>query len=106
MRQIWAHYHKLCHENGHILVVWIETYKCLWLIELFVKDCFEKFVRTQVYYFSKQIVHIKGLHVEGFLFFDVFFIFFEFFQKKSQNGEHGYSFKDVEFFKTINISVK
>ena len=39
-------------------------------------------------------------------FFDVFYIFFKFSKKKSQNGEHGCSLKGVEFFKTINGFVK
>ena len=68
MCQIWALYHKLCHGNGHTLVTWLESHECLYMIGLFVNEFFGKFLKTQVYHFSQQLVHIKGLHAKGFLF--------------------------------------
>ena len=36
------------------------------MIYLFVKNFFVNFVKTQVYYLSYQLVHIKVLHAKGY----------------------------------------
>ena len=71
------------------------------MIDIFVKFCFEKFVKNPVYHFSYKLVDVKGLHAKGFLFFSIF----SFLSKNGQNGENVYSSKVVDFFKTIDGSM-
>ena len=55
--------------------------------------------------FSYQLVHIRGLHAKGFIFLRFYSFSLSFF-KNGRNGRHGYSLKDVAFFKNIDGSVK
>ena len=53
-----------------------------WLI--FVKKFFEIFVKIQVYHFSYQLIHIKGLNAKGFLFLSISSLSFIFLKKWSK----------------------
>ena len=97
MYQIWALYHKLCHENGHTLVIWLESYERLYMIGLFVNDFFGKFVKTQVYHFSQQLVHIKGLHAKGFIFLNFSSFSLIFFKIGSKSSAHQFIAKTQIF---------
>ena len=69
---IWALYQKLWHGNNHIMVIWVETYMCLKMIHFFVKYFFGNCVKTLVYHFCHQLVHINGHHAKGFIFLSIF----------------------------------
>ena len=45
------------------------------MIDFCVKKFFENFVKTHVYHFFYQLVHIKGFHAKGFHFLGIFHFF-------------------------------
>ena len=61
--------------------------------------------KNQVYNFSCQLVHIRGLHAKRFLIF-LYFYFLWVIRKHGQNGQQGYPLKEVKFSKTMDGSMK
>ena len=70
------------------------------MIDLF----FVKFDKNQVYNFSCQLVHIRGLHAKGFFLDFLYFLWV--IRKHGQNGQQGYPLKEVDFSKTMDGSMK
>ena len=69
------------------LVISLESHVCSYMITHFVKSFFSKVVKIQVYHFSWQLIHIKGLHDKWFHFW-IFLHFLWFFSKRGQNRRH------------------
>ena len=83
------------------LVIWLETQACSYMVGHIVKQVFSKVVKTHVYHFSWQLVHVRGRHAQvlHFLFFFIFFDFF--FSKLGQICLHANSLQEVESLKTL-----
>ena len=71
----------------------------------FREEFFIKFDKNQVYNFSYQLVHRRGLHAKRFFFLD-FLYFLWVIRKHGQNGQQGYPLKEVDFLKTMDGSMK
>ena len=80
MCQIWAQYHKLCHGKGQNFLLWLQTYRCSYLIDRVVNDLFQKFIKTHVYYLSLQLVHKWWVHARG-IFLSSYSLYLNFFKK-------------------------
>ena len=61
------------------LVIWLETQARSYMVGHIVNQVFSKVVKTHVYHFSWQLVHVRGRHAQV-LHFLFFFIFFDIFQ--------------------------
>ena len=68
-----------------------------------MKYLFEKFVGIKLYHLSYQLVHINRTPCQGISFFEVFFIFFEFFEKKDQMAGMAIRWKWLNFLKLSTV---
>ena len=88
--RIWAHYHKLRCRDGH------DFGHLAWNTSMFVhgrpyrEACFSKVVKTHVYHFSWQLVHVSERHAQVLHFF-IFLYFLWYFSKLGQICLHANS---------------
>ena len=93
-----ALYHRLCHGNGHTLVIWLESHECLYDRPFCEWIFWKVYQNSSLLFFQATSTH-KRTPCQMISFLKFFFIFFDFFQNGLKIAGTSFHSNDMNLLK-------